>query len=184
MSISRTISRWILPLLLAVCFFASPASSVAQTNMPTIPGMGAMAQIELTNDIAKNAIDSYIALKEEYGDDNIGQIDPNSPTAAFQGMMALQGTNAIVSQYGFADISDWHLALRSVIIAYSFLEEGRMEEYEQSIAQMQQQNLPEPMGSQMLAMLQSLKPSDNNLAILTGLAADAEYGPKLISAQN
>jgi hypothetical protein len=36
----------------------------------------------------------------------------------------------------------------------------------------------------MLAMLHSLTPSDNILAILTGLAADAEYGPKLISAQN
>ncbi len=160
------------------------ASSDAQTTMPSIPGMGAIEQIELTDSMAMNAIDSYIALKEEYGDDAITPIDPNSPAGVLQGLQAHQGMLAIVNQYGFSDINDWHLSLRSVIMANSFLEEGRMEEYEQSISQMQQQNLPEPMASQMLAMLQSLKPSENNLAVLTGLAADAEYGSKLISVQN
>ena len=59
-----------------------------------------------------------------------------------------------------------------------------MQEYEQSLVQMQQQNLPEPMGSQLLAMLESVKPTDNNFAVLTGLMADPQYGPKLLAIRN
>ena len=33
-----------------------------------------------------------------------------------------------MNQYGFADIQDWHLTLRSVIMAHAFHDEGRMQD--------------------------------------------------------
>lgn len=187
MTVLGAVSKRIAFAVLAGFLLAQPTQIFAQNTMPNMtnmPGMGQIEQVELTTQTAKDAIDGYIAMKEQYGNDNMPSLDPNTPAAAIQGMQYYQQMNAVVSQYGFEDVEDWHLALRSVIMAHSFLDEGRIEKYEQSLAQMQQQNLPEPMGSQMLAMLQSLKPSDNNLAVMAELVADSEYGPKLMSARD
>ena len=78
MAFPRSITKGVLFVILIAGQLTFPAPAISQT-VPSIPGMEATTQVELSEDSAKNAIDGYIALKEEYGNDGVPAIDPNSP---------------------------------------------------------------------------------------------------------
>lgn len=164
--------------------FSSSHTVYAQSAIPSMPQIPQIQQVELTDETARNAIDSYLTLKEEFADENMPNFDPNTPAAAYQGMSNYQQMQGVISQYGFSDFQDWYKSVTSVILAQAFLTEGNMSEYEESLAQLQNNpNIPEATKAQLLAMLQGMKPSDNNIAVVQTLMNDAEYGPKIEKAR-
>ncbi len=188
MSLRNSVYGFLAAILVLISSYATVSSSFAQTNVP--PGMPGMTgvptfeQKELTIDIGKAAIDSFLELKETYGAEDIPQMDVSPGAGAPQALAQYAGMQNIVKNFGFEDVGQWHLTMLSLFLAHNFQAEGKLEEYEQSLNQLKQANMPEAAKTQMLAMLNQFKPSENNLAVAAALNEDSEYGPKLIKIQD
>ncbi|MBZ0217983.1 MAG: hypothetical protein K8F25_15610 [Fimbriimonadaceae bacterium] len=179
----------LIAILLALNPYPTISSVSAQTNSPSampggMAGMPSLQQEELTIDIAKAGIDSFLELKEKYGGDQLPDLDSSSEIGVPEALLQYAGFQNIVKSYGFDDVSQWHRVVLSLLLAHNFTREGQMEEYEQSIEEMKQANLPEETQQQMIAMMTVLKPSDNNIAVAQTLRADAEYALKFEKMQD
>jgi len=173
--------------------YAANFQAQAQTNTPPTPGAGAgmpgmmgmpgFEQEELTLETAKAALDCFLELKVKYGDDKMPDISPSPAVGAPQALQQFAGFQNTVKSYGFTDVGHWHRSMMSLFLAYDFQTEGRREEYEHSITQMNQSNMPENVKEQMMAMLKNLRPSEHNVAVATELAEDPEYAVKFEKIQ-
>lgn len=171
-------------IIMSLGIYFLPSGSFAQTNIPNMATMPTVQQEELTIDTAKAGIDSFLELKKEYGNDGMLDLDPSGGVGAPQELQRYAGFQNTVKNYGFTDVTQWLRTVTSIFLAYHFNTEGKLEEYEQSIQQMKQANLPEETQQQMIAMLDRMKPSDNNLSVARELIEDPEYSGKLKKMQD
>lgn len=168
--------------VLALAFSASLAAA-QQPPIPQQPhanmagGMPKIQTVELTDESAKNAIDAYITLREKYGD----KIPPaNQAQAATEGMAAAADVNSIVTSKGFKDTADWQKAITSVALAQGFLKKGDSADMDKKIAELESNpKIPAAYKQQMLGMLKSMRPSENNTKVVKGLLADPAYAKKI-----
>ena len=171
----------------AILATADAAASAQSPGVPPsgqmgMPGMsGALGtkvpQTELTEKSAKSAIDSYLAVKEKYGDETPSVNPQQSSLAALE---QLDGLDSIIKSHGFKDTGEWHTAVVSVAMAYGFTRDGTRAQVDESIASIKDNpNLPADLVQQLLGVIQDMQPSDNNVAVVQGLLADPEYKTKL-----
>jgi hypothetical protein len=137
--------------------------------------------VELTDDSAKNAIDAYLTLREKYGD----KIPPaNQAQAVTEGMTAAADVNSVVTGKGFKDTADWQKAITSVVLAQGFLKKGDSADMDKKIAEMEANTqIPAAYKEQMLGMLKSMRPSENNMTVVKGLLADPDYAKKIAAIE-
>jgi hypothetical protein len=171
--------------ILALAFSAT----LAAAQQPQIPqqmpgtakgGMPKIPTIELTDKSAKNAVDAYVILRENYGD----KLPPaNQAQALAQGMVAAEDLDKVVTGNGFKSPEDWQKAITSVAVAQGFLKKGNnAADIDKKIAELEANTqIPAAYKEQMLGMIKSLRPSENNLTVVKGLLADPTYAEKIAS---
>jgi hypothetical protein len=150
----------------------SPDSELSLGEIPTIDTM------ELTPDIAKRALDSYIAAKEKYADTDLDQyenlqdfVDQTEDGKKFE---------TDVKAAGFANVTDWNLAVTTLGLTYSSVTDDQTDDLQQQIKEVEDdKELAQDMKDKMVKALKALIPSDNNKKVVQDLMNDPVYGPKL-----
>ena len=141
-------------------------------EIPTIETM------ELTPDIAKRALDSYIAAKNAYGESDLEQyenlqdfVDQTEDGKRFE---------ADVKAAGFANVSDWNLAITTLGLTYASVIDDQTADLKQQIEEVEgDDQLAQDMKDKMVKALQALIPSENNRKVIEELMADPAYDEKL-----
>ena len=150
----------------------TPTDDLSLGEIPTIETM------ELTPEIARRALDSYIIAKDKYADTDLDQyenlqdfVDQTEDGKKFE---------ADIKAAGFANVSDWNLAVTTLGLTYGTVTDDTTSELEQQIKEVEDDTeLAQDMRDKMVKALKALIPSDNNKKIIEDMLADPVYGPKL-----
>ena len=134
--------------------------------------------MELTTDIAKRALDTYVMVKDKYQDadlesyDNLQDfVDKNEQGKAFE---------ADVKAAGFATADDWNTAITSLSFAYTGVLDDPTGDIKLQIEDIQKDtSIAQDMKDKMIASLNAMIPSENNRKVVQELMADASYADKL-----
>lgn len=134
--------------------------------------------IQLTPDIAKRALDSYLIAKDKYADTDLDQyedlqdfVDKTEDGKKFEGD---------VKAAGFANVTDWNLAISTLTLTYGSVVDDQTADLEQQIKEVEEDaDLAQDMKDKMVKALKALIPSDNNKKVIEELMTDPVYGPKL-----
>lgn len=148
------------------------AGEVSIGEIPTIE------TIELTPDIARRALDSYIAAKEKYVDSDFDQfenlqdfVDQTDDGKRFE---------ADIKAAGFANVSDWNLAITTLGLTYTSIIDDQSADLQEQIKEVEEDpQLAQDMKDTMIKALKSLIPSENNRKVIEGLMDDPVYGARL-----
>jgi hypothetical protein len=134
--------------------------------------------VELTLDMAKRALDTYVLVKDKYADadiesyDNLQDfVDKNEEGKAFE---------ADVKAAGFANVDDWNTAITSLSFAYTGVIDDPTGDIKLQIEDIQNDtSIAQDLKDKMIASLNAMIPSDNNRKVAQELMADAAYADKL-----
>lgn len=134
--------------------------------------------MELTTDIAKRALDTYVMVKDKYQDadlesyDNLQDfVDKNEQGKAFE---------TDVKAAGFATVDDWNTAITSLSFAYTGVLDDPTGDIKLQIEDIQKDtSIAQDMKDKMIASLNAMIPSENNRKVVQELMADASYADKL-----
>lgn len=134
--------------------------------------------MELTPDIAKRALDSYLAAKEKYSDAGLDQfenlqdfVDQTEEGKKFE---------ADVKAAGFANVTEWNLAITSLTVMYGSVLDNQDADLEDQIKEVEADSeLAQDMKDRMIKSIRAMIPSANNRKIVEDLMADPVYGDKL-----
>lgn len=134
--------------------------------------------MELTTDIAKRALDTYVMVKDKYQDadlesyDNLQDfVDKNEQGKAFE---------TDVKAAGFATVDDWNTAITSLSFAYTGVLDDPTGDIKLQIEDIQNDtSIAQDMKDKMIASLNAMIPSENNRKVVQELMADASYADKL-----
>lgn len=146
-----------------------------ETSLGEIPEIKA---VELTDQTAKSAIDTYMLLKDKYKDAKLEDyetlqefVEKDPQGRAFE---------ADVKAAGFADVEAWNQAITTVSTTYSNLINDQSDELRKQIAEIEQDNeLAQDMKDRLLNSLKALIPSENNKKVVAALQSDPAYKDKL-----
>jgi hypothetical protein len=134
--------------------------------------------MELTADIARRALDSYLLAKDKYANSDLEQyenlqdfVDQTSDGKNFE---------ADIKAAGFANVNDWNLAITTLGVTYSGVVDDQSSELEQQIAEVEADTeLAQDIKDRMVAALKAMIPSENNKKVIEELLGDPVYAPKL-----
>ncbi len=134
--------------------------------------------MELTPDIAKRALDSYLAAKDKYADAGLDQfenlqdfVDQTEQGKAFE---------ADVKAAGFASVTDWNLAITSLSVMYGSVLDNQDADLAEQVKEVEADTeLAQDMKDRMVKSIRAMIPSANNRKIIEDLMADPVYGEKL-----
>ena len=134
--------------------------------------------MELTPEIARRALDSYIAAKEKYVNSDLEQyenlqdfVDQTDDGKAFE---------SDVKAAGFANVSDWNLAITTLSLTYGSLIDDQSSDLLQQIKEVEEDpDMAQDIKDRMIKALKALIPSDNNKKVVGAMMDDAVYGEKL-----
>ena len=134
--------------------------------------------MELTPEIARRALDSYIAAKEKYVNSDLEQyenlqdfVDQTDDGKAFE---------SDVKAAGFANVSDWNLAITTLSLTYGSLIDDQSSDLLQQIKEVEEDpDMAQDIKDRMIKALKALIPSDNNKKVVGAMMDDAVYAEKL-----
>jgi hypothetical protein len=134
--------------------------------------------VELTLDVAKRALDTYLAVKEKYKDadlesyDNLQDfVDKNEQGKAFE---------ADIKAAGFASVDEWNTAITTLGFAYTGVIDDPTGDIKLQIEDIQADNtIAQDMKDRMIASLNAMIPSENNRKIASEMMKDPAYAEKL-----
>jgi hypothetical protein len=150
----------------------TPPDELSLGEIPVIETM------ELTPDIAKRALDSYIGAKQKYSESDLEQYE-NLQDFVDQ---TPEGKNfeADIKAAGFASVSDWNLAITTLGLSYGSVIDDQTGELELQIREVEgDTELAQDIKDRMVKALKAMIPSENNKKVIEDLLADPVYGPKL-----
>lgn len=175
--------RLILAALMSFTLWAGvPASTALAQTAPQAgePDLPKFEQVELTAGDAKRAIDSFIAVREEHGDDPFeGQkVTPEQLKDSETGRQIL----SVLEDHGFEDPAIWSRTVQSIGFAYGASLDDNLEEARKSLEEVENdESIPDSMKEQMVTMLKSIMPPEGNMEVIETLKADPDYSEKLAS---
>ena len=134
--------------------------------------------MELTPDLAKRALDSYIAAREKFVNSDLEQfenlqdfVDQTEDGKAFE---------ADIKAAGFANVTDWNLAITTLGLTYGSIVDDQTPDLLLQIEEVQQDTeMAQDIKDRMVKALKALIPSDNNRKVVEDLLNDPVYGGKL-----
>jgi hypothetical protein len=134
--------------------------------------------IELTDALARKALDVYVLVKDKYKDAELENyenlqdfVDQNPKGKEFE---------ADVKAAGFASVNDWNTAITTLGYAYSGTIDDQSADIKQQVGEITADTtIAQDMKDRMIASLNALIPSDNNKKVITALIADQAYNDKL-----
>ena len=150
----------------------TPNEELSLGEIPIIETM------ELTPDIAKRALDSYIAAREKFVNSDLELyenlqdfVDQTPEGKAFE---------ADIKAAGFANVTDWNLAITTLGLTYGGVVDDQTPDLLLQIEEVKQDTeMAQDIKDRMVKALQALIPSDNNRKVIEDLLNDPVYGPKL-----
>lgn len=134
--------------------------------------------IELTADIAKRAIDSYVLVKLKYESADLEQYENLDDFVA----QSPQGKefDADIKAAGFADVNDWNRSITTLGFAYSAATNDPTADIKLQIAEIEADtSLASDMKDRMIKSLNAMIPSENNRKVVDDLMKDTAYLAKL-----
>lgn len=134
--------------------------------------------IELTPDVARRALDSYIAAREKYVNSDLDQfenlqdfVDQTEDGKAFE---------ADIKAAGFANVTEWNLAITTLGLTYGSIVDDQTPDLLLQIQEVEQDTeMAQDIKDRMVNALKALIPSDNNRRVVEDLLNDPVYGDKL-----
>jgi hypothetical protein len=134
--------------------------------------------IELTPDMARRALDSYIAAREKFVNSDLELyenlqdfVDQTEDGKAFE---------ADIKAAGFANVSDWNLAITTLGLAYGGIVDDQTPDLLLQIQEVEQDTeMAQDIKDRMVKALKALIPSDNNRKVIEDLLDDPVYSGKL-----
>lgn len=158
-----------------------PDAGNDEGSSPDNLSLGEIPQIEtmeLTPDIARRALDSYIVTKDKYANSDLEQyenlqdfVDQTEDGKKFE---------ADVKAAGFANVNDWNLAVTTLGVMYGSVVDDQTADLKQQISEVEADTeLAQDMKDRMVKALKAMIPSENNKKIIEDMMADPVYGPKL-----
>jgi len=161
--------------LLAVVYCA-PAVS-AQQPPAAMGGVPQIPKVELSEDSAKRAVDTYLTLREKYGD----KMPPAKGGGSLgEGAEQAAEIQSVVTGNGFSNTEDWQNTITNVALAYGFSKNNKGGEIDAKIAELRDNTqLPKGIRDQLVRTMTAMRPSENNMKVVESLAADSSYGAKL-----
>jgi hypothetical protein len=134
--------------------------------------------VELTIDIAKRALDALAEVRDKYTTEGIENYATLEEFVAET--EAGKRLEADIMAHGFADITDWNVAIMAVGFAYSAIIYDYEADLRQQIEDVRNDpNLDEEMRAQLVAGLTALMPSRGNRIVVQALLDDPIYRDKL-----
>ena len=149
-----------------------PSDEVSIGEIPVVQ------MVELTLDTAQKAVDAYVIVKDKYKDaalenfDSLQDfVDRDPQGKAFE---------ADIKLAGFANVTDWNLAITTVSAAYSNIIDDQSTDIKQQIEEVQKDTeLAQDMKDRIVASLNALIPSENNRSIVQQMIDNPTYTEKL-----
>ncbi len=134
--------------------------------------------IELTLDIARHAIDSYVLVKTKYAGTDLESsenlqdfVDQNPQGKDFE---------ADIKAAGFANVDDWNTAITTLGFAYTGFTDDPTAEIKEQIGEIEADTaLAQDLKARMINSLNAMIPSDNNRTVVAELIKDPAYAEKL-----
>ena len=149
-----------------------PSDEVSIGEIPVVQ------MVELTPDTAQKAVDAYVIVKDKYKDaalenfDSLQDfVDRDPQGKAFE---------ADIKLAGFANVTDWNLAITTVSAAYSNIIDDQSTDIKQQIEEVEKDTeLAQDMKDRIVASLNALIPSENNRSIVQQMIDNPAYTEKL-----
>ena len=134
--------------------------------------------VELTPETAQKAVDAYVIVKEKYKDaalenfDSLQDFVDRDPLGkAFE---------ADIKAVGFANVTDWNLAITTVGAAYSNIIDDQSTDIKQQIEEVENDTeLAQDKKDRLITSLKALIPSENNYKVVQGMIDNPVYAEKL-----
>ncbi len=134
--------------------------------------------VELTPDLARRALDTYILVHDKYKDAELENyetlqefVDQNAQGKAFE---------VDVKANGFASVDEWNVAVTTLGFAYSNIAENQTDDINQQIEELKADTeLAQDMKDRMTKSLQAMIPSANNTKVVEELIKDPAYADKM-----
>lgn len=158
-----------------------PATEDDEGTSPDELSLGEIPVIEtmeLSPDIAKRALDSYLLTKEKYANTDLEQYE-NLQDFVDQ---TPEGKNfeADIKSAGFANVTEWNLAITTLGVIYGSVIDDQTPDLLLQIEEVEQDTeLAQDMKDRMIKALKAMIPSGNNKKVIEDLLADPVYGPRL-----
>ena len=154
----------------------SPADEISIGEIPVVQ------MVELTLDTAQKAVDAYVIVKDKYKDAELENfeslqdfVDRDPVGKAFE---------ADIKLAGFANVTDWNLAITTVGAAYSNIVDDQSSDIKLQIEEVEKDTeLAQDMKDRIIASLNALIPSENNRGIVQKLIDNPAYTEKLKSLE-
>jgi hypothetical protein len=150
----------------------TPPDELSLGEIPTIE------TIELTPDLARRALDSYLLAKDKYANTDLDQYE-NLQDFVDQ---TPEGKNfeADVKAAGFANVTEWNMAITTLGVIYGSVVDDQTPDLQQQIKEVEADTeLAQDIKDRMIKALKAMIPSENNRKVIEELMADPVYGPKL-----
>jgi hypothetical protein len=134
--------------------------------------------IELTDDVAKRALDAFVAVKDKYKDTPLENYE--SLEQFVRETDAGKQFDADIKKFGFDSVTAWNTAVTTVSFAYSAVAENQEREIKKQIDDLKQdKDIQEPMKTKIIASLVAMLPSETNKTVVKKLMEDQGYVAKL-----
>lgn len=134
--------------------------------------------IELTDDIARRAIDVYTLVKTKYANTDLEQYD-NLQDFVDQNARGKE-FDADIKAAKFANVTEWNTAITTLGFAYSAIGNDPTGDINQQISEIQADTkIAQDMKDRMIKSLKAMIPSDNNKKVVADLMKDPAYAEKL-----
>lgn len=149
-----------------------PADEVSIGEIPVVK------MVELTLDTAQKAVDAYVVVKEKYKDAELENFDSLQEFVDRDPL----GKNfeADIKLAGFANVTDWNLAITTVGAAYANIIDDQSDDIKQQIDEVEKDpEMAQDMKDRIISSLKALIPSENNQKIVQELIDNPAYTEKL-----
>ena len=165
---------------------AEPPAAADDSEGETPPGdeelslgeIPVIETIELTPELARRALDSYIMVKEKYVNSDLDQYENLEDFVA----QTEDGKNfeTDVKAAGFANVTDWNLAVTTLGLTYGSVVDDQTSDLLQQIKEVEDDtDMAQDIKDRMVKALKALIPSDNNKKVVEDLIKDPVYGEKV-----
>ena len=149
-----------------------PGDEVSIGEIPVVQ------MVELTLDTAQKAVDAYVIVKDKYKDAELENFDSLQDFVDRDPLG--KAFEADIKLAGFANVTDWNLAITTVGAAYSNIVDDQSTDIKQQIEEVQKDTeLAQDMKDRIVASLNALIPSENNRSIVQQLIDNPAYTEKL-----
>ena len=149
-----------------------PSDEVSIGEIPVVH------MVELTLDTAQKAVDAYVVVKDKYKDADLENFDSLQEFVDRDPLG--KAFEADIKLAGFANVTDWNLAITTVGAAYSNIIDDQSSDIKQQIEEVQKDaELAQDMKDRIVASLNALIPSENNRSIVQQLIDNPAYTEKL-----